>query len=195
VSRGAKSTLWQRLRTHRGTSRGGGNHRSSIFRLHVGSALIRQDRVLDLALRNWGTGQNASRSILKSERRHEECVSDYISDLRVVVLPISGVSSPDNDRAFVERNLIGLIAQAGSPDDPPSPQWLGRSCSNPAICASGLWNVDWIGWPTHPDFVCLFSEYLKRLAEGAPLRSEMAPLGWRNLARSHKQLQLFPHST
>jgi hypothetical protein len=37
---GSRTTLWQRLSTHRGSSRsGGGNHRGSIFRLIVGAAL------------------------------------------------------------------------------------------------------------------------------------------------------------
>ena len=40
----AKSTLWDRLIQHKGTVNGsrpnGGNHRGSVFRRHVGSALI-----------------------------------------------------------------------------------------------------------------------------------------------------------
>ena len=44
VSTGSSNTLWNRLRQHRGNVRGkyagGGNHRGSIFRLHVGRALI-----------------------------------------------------------------------------------------------------------------------------------------------------------
>ena len=39
---GAKSKLWGRLRSHRGTVTGlrpgAGNHRGSVFRLHVGTA-------------------------------------------------------------------------------------------------------------------------------------------------------------
>jgi hypothetical protein len=44
---GSKTTLWNRLRTHRGPNKGkyigGGNHRGSIFRLHVGTALLRRE--------------------------------------------------------------------------------------------------------------------------------------------------------
>jgi hypothetical protein len=40
----SKATLWGRLRQHRGQvggrSPGGGNHRASVFRRHVGAALI-----------------------------------------------------------------------------------------------------------------------------------------------------------
>ena len=44
VSEGSKTTLWQRLSRHKGHERGkyagGGNHRGSVFRLHVGAALL-----------------------------------------------------------------------------------------------------------------------------------------------------------
>lgn len=45
VSANSKSTLWQRLRTHLGTRAGTGNHRGSIFRLHVGAAMLARDKV------------------------------------------------------------------------------------------------------------------------------------------------------
>lgn len=40
VSEGSSSNLWNRLRTHRGGVELGGNHRGSIFRLHVGKSII-----------------------------------------------------------------------------------------------------------------------------------------------------------
>jgi hypothetical protein len=43
----SKATLWGRLRQHRGhltgSDPGGGDHRASVFRRHVGAALIRRD--------------------------------------------------------------------------------------------------------------------------------------------------------
>ncbi|MEX2551954.1 MAG: hypothetical protein WD627_03005, partial [Actinomycetota bacterium] len=39
---GSSSTLWGRLRQHRGRGSGSGNHRGSIFRLHLGAALQAQ---------------------------------------------------------------------------------------------------------------------------------------------------------
>ncbi len=45
---GSKTTLWNRLRQHRGNiggvHPGGGNHRGSIFRLHVGTAIISKEQ-------------------------------------------------------------------------------------------------------------------------------------------------------
>ena len=44
VSEGSKTTLWQRLSQHKGYEQGryagGGNHRGSVFRFHVGAALL-----------------------------------------------------------------------------------------------------------------------------------------------------------
>ena len=45
LTAGSRSTLWGRLSQHRGTSRGSGNHRGSIFRLLVGIALARQQGI------------------------------------------------------------------------------------------------------------------------------------------------------
>ena len=36
----SNTTLWSRLKQHKGSGHGGGNHRGSIFRAHIGTALI-----------------------------------------------------------------------------------------------------------------------------------------------------------
>ncbi len=55
---GSRSTLWKRLRQHRGTLRGkyagGGNHRGSVFRLHVGTALIHKGIWTEEVCGQWG---------------------------------------------------------------------------------------------------------------------------------------------
>lgn len=44
LASGSRTTLWNRLSQHQGVRKsGGGNHRGSIFRLHVGTALINRD--------------------------------------------------------------------------------------------------------------------------------------------------------
>ena len=67
---GSRSTLWGRLRQHRGSLggelAGGGNHRGSVFRLHVGSALLRREG-LESRYPTWGVGSLASRIV----RAHE----------------------------------------------------------------------------------------------------------------------------
>ena len=64
ISKGSSSTLWNRLRTHKGTLKLTGNHRSSVFRLHVGKSIIRKNC---LHLPSWGEGQIAPNDIKKLE--------------------------------------------------------------------------------------------------------------------------------
>ena len=51
VSEGSGTSLWDRLRTHRGALSGtyedGGNHRGSVFRKRVGEALIEREGLHD----------------------------------------------------------------------------------------------------------------------------------------------------
>jgi hypothetical protein len=61
LSTTSKTTMWGRLRQYRGRvggrNPGGGNHRSSIFRRHVGTALIRRDGRPDGLLDSWASNQ------------------------------------------------------------------------------------------------------------------------------------------
>jgi hypothetical protein len=83
----AESTIWERLRQHRGVARtGGGNHRGSIFRLLVGKALAYRG---DVALpQSWdvkGDRRAAARhfgvdlaAIKQDEAALEALVSKYV---------------------------------------------------------------------------------------------------------------------
>jgi len=63
VSEGSKTTLWQRLSQHKGYERGryagGGNHRGSVFRLHVGTALLATGDYPQEVRSTWGKGASA----------------------------------------------------------------------------------------------------------------------------------------
>jgi hypothetical protein len=65
LNAGSQTTLWRRLRQHRGNLRGsnpgGGNHRGSVFRHHVGTALIRRDGWPDSVAGQWDRGSSAPR--------------------------------------------------------------------------------------------------------------------------------------
>src|SRR3990170_4906927 len=98
VSRGSKATLWNRLRTHRGTSNGLGNHRSSIFRLHVGAAIAHKDPRVSVP--TWGEGQEASNRTRKAEEDLERKVSAHIGAMHVLWLAIDDDASPASDRAY-----------------------------------------------------------------------------------------------
>jgi hypothetical protein len=60
VSKGSSSSLWHRLKNHKGKEDLAGNHRGSIFRLHVGAALIKRE---GLSCPSWGIGQSATDEI------------------------------------------------------------------------------------------------------------------------------------
>lgn len=136
------STLWGRLRTHRGTlggrTPGGGNHRGSIFRLHVGTALIDRDDHPEAAS-TWGERSSASREVRDREVGLERAVSRHLRDMEVLWL---GVASREA-RAAIERDCIGLLSNHDrAPVDPPSPSWLGHHAASGAVRRSGLWNVN-----------------------------------------------------
>ena len=57
---GSRAKLWGRLSQHRGsltgTFAGGGNHRGSVFRLHVGTALLNSGDYHEVVWDTWGKG-------------------------------------------------------------------------------------------------------------------------------------------
>ncbi len=73
---GSGTALWTRLSQHRGrASSGGGNHRGSIFRLIVGTAVAARD---EQVLQTWGVGNNAPADIRAGEVELEGKVSAVI---------------------------------------------------------------------------------------------------------------------
>jgi hypothetical protein len=161
VSRGAISTLWGRLRSHRGSPDGAGNHRGSIFRLHVGAALLKRENISDKAPR-WGVGQAADKATKHSEEWVEKQVSAYLGEkMSLLWLDIGDEPSALSDRAFIERNAIALLSNSRHPADPPSPSWLGRHSVKKEIRESGLWNIRHIDDPYDPRFIDVLSEYVE----------------------------------
>jgi len=193
VSRGSKATLWNRLRTHRGTGDDCGNHRSSIFRLHVGAALANRDHRVTVA--SWGHGQIADAKTRRAEEELERAVSQHIGAMSVLWLSIGDEAGPASDRAYLERNLIGLLVGKFGPADPPSKGWLGQFSPDERIQRSGLWNLDFLKHPYSPDSIAVLDEYVSVTLGKTPqpLRS-IAPRDWHNRERhgtSSDQLLLF----
>ncbi|MFD1634471.1 hypothetical protein ACOZ4L_01920 [Haloplanus ruber] len=152
VSEGSGTTLWNRLRTHRGALSGtyedGGNHRGSVFRERVGEALVERHGLHD-EYPQWGHGSSAGRDLRLEELDLERRVSDYIRDLPFLWVNVDDEPSPDSDRAYLERNVIALVSNYGEdPIDPRDARWLGHDTSSEKIRRSGLWNVD------HVDEAC-----------------------------------------
>jgi len=162
VSRGSATTLWDRLRTHRGAFRGtyegGGNHRGSVFRERVGEALIERHDLHD-DYPEWGHGSSAGRERRLAELELERRVSDYVRDLPFLWVAVDDEPGPDSDRALLERNTIALVSNYRRASiDPRVERWLGRESPSEHIRESGLWNVDHTEEPCDPGF-------LDRLAE------------------------------
>jgi len=146
LKKNSKTTLWKRLRQHRGTVRGrnprSGNHRGSVFRYHVGTALIERDHWPAEIARNWG-GSNASKNIKEIEIPLEKAVSKYIGSMPFIWLEIDDEPGPKSNRGYIERNSIALLSnyhRESNPVDPSSQSWLGQRARSIEVQKSGLWN-------------------------------------------------------
>ena len=118
---------------------GDGNHRGSIFRLIVGTALAGKEK--GTLVSTWGQGNTADRATLQREQDHERRVSTVIRAMPFLWLAIDDEPGPNSLRGLIERNSIALLSNYERiPFDPPSPQWLGRSCDREKVRKSGLWN-------------------------------------------------------
>jgi hypothetical protein len=157
---GSKSTLWKRLRMHRGTlsgsNPGGGNHRGSVFRLHVGTALIRRDDWPDEVTSNWAVGSSAKSEICKREYPLERVVSEHIRSMPFLWMGVEDEPGPASLRGYIERNTIALLSNydwQDGPIDPPSSEWLGRWAASEQIRRCGLWNVNHVAENYDPGFL------------------------------------------
>ncbi|PSQ17128.1 hypothetical protein BRD00_08860 [Halobacteriales archaeon QS_8_69_26] len=165
VSAGSSTSMWNRLRAHRGNNRGtfegAGNHRGSVFRKRVGEAIIARDGLQDV-YPQWGEGSSADREVRLKEVGLERRVSDYIGDLPFIWVRVDDPPGPDSDRAYLERNAIALASNYWrDPVDPRTGHWLGNHSGVATIRRSGLWNSDHVDEEYDPAF-------LDRLAEKVP---------------------------
>lgn len=157
VSAGSGTTLWDRLRTHRGALRGtyegGGNHRGSVFRKGVGAALIERHDLHD-DYPHWGEGSSAGRERRLEELELERRVSEYLRRLPFLWVAVSDEPGPDSDRAYLERNAIALVSNYETESiDPRAADWLGSDSPSEKIRNAGLWNVDHVDESYDPAFL------------------------------------------
>jgi len=190
VSKGSKTTLWQRLRTHRGAGDLSGNHRGSIFRLHVGAALLARCSGSSKPA-TWGIGQTATPETREAELAIEEQVSRYIGEMSLLWLAVGDEPSASSDRSYIERHSIGLLAGPSGPLDVASPSWLGRASARAAIRRSGLWNVNYVDDRYDADFLSVLREYVAvTLGSRVPPKSSLAPRGWSASLNDNNRRQL-----
>ena len=165
VSIHAKSTLWQRLRTHLGTRSGGGNHRGSIFRLHVGAALIAKDQA---NCATWGRGSTRPPELSQSheasaaEAGWEKAVSKYIGAMTILWVDVPDEPGSNSERADIERNSIALLSNHLSPIERPTDKWLGTFSPREEIRQSGLWNLNHVAQQYVPAFLDRLQDAVER---------------------------------
>ena len=159
---GSGTTLWNRLSQHRGQVRtGGGNHRGSVFRLVVGTALIERD---GLDCSTWDNRRGtASGKVREREQSLEIAVSRVIREMPVLWLPVADEPNPASLRGYIERNAIALLSNCTRQSiDPPSPSWLGHHCSRQKVRDSGLWNSNHVEERCDPAFLDTFAELISQ---------------------------------
>lgn len=149
---GSRTSLWNRLSQHKGTQLSGrGNHRGSIFRLIVGSAIMRRDH---LDYPTWGSGSSAPREIREREEPLESLVSLKVGEMPFLWLAIEDAPGPDSLRGYIERNSIALLSNSGRQAiDPPSNGWLGHHSDRERVRVSGLWNQNHVDEAYDPEFL------------------------------------------
>lgn len=158
LNEGSKTTVWGRLRQHRGTLEPpGGNHRGSVFRKLLGDAMT--TRTPDLGIGTWGHKASASRAVRDTERPLERAVSQRIGEMSVVVLPVEDEPGRGRLRGFIERNAIALLSGYVEPCiDPPSPDWLGYHSTRERVRQSGLWNNNHVEETPDPAFQAILRD-------------------------------------
>lgn len=164
LKQGSATKLWTRLSQHRGfVHSGGGNHRGSIFRLIVGTALKARDgHVCD----SWDVGSSASANIRAGEVLLESDVSRFICKMPFVWIEVDDDPGPGSLRGYIERNSIALLSNYGKEFvDPPSPGWLGHYCDRERVRMSGLWNSNHIDESYDPGFLDCLEAHVRAMGQ------------------------------
>jgi hypothetical protein len=146
------SRLRRRLRQHYGgIERLGTNKRASVFRRHVGAALMRRKDPQDPRLSDW----------LRSKSRGAHEVEVWVSKVLRESFTFRCVRVDSAAaRLSLESGLIALLAQ--HPIGEPTPEWLGHHAAAGAIRLSGLWNTQ------HVSGEPLTDQQLERLSKLVP---------------------------
>ncbi len=154
LTSGAKSSLWGRLKSHKGNNKnGGGNHRGSVFRLLLGASIAAKNP----NAKNWGVGSNASVQVRQNELPIEIAVSKIVRQMPFLYLNVPDVAGPQSLRGVIERNSIALLSNFNKkPLDPASANWRGLHCcaqNSSLVKESGLWNKNHVEENYDPQFL------------------------------------------
>jgi len=168
----SRTTLWNRLSQHKGVERtGAGNHRGSIFRLILGSAMKRREHRGDPL--SWGIGSDIGQAARRlgtdrtTVRNEEICleiaVSQYIRAMPFLWLAVEDAAGPESFRGLIERNAIALLSNFERDSlDPPSNGWLGQYSDRERVRLSGLWNNNHVEDRYDPGFLGIFEKMIEK---------------------------------
>jgi len=108
----------------------GGNKNGSVFRKHLGGALLRSGNPNDSRLKKW----------LKHDTPTFKDVEELVTNKLAADFTFRCIAVEDKKmRLDLEERLIATIAKC--PGCKPSIKWLGRYAASEEIRESGLWNV------------------------------------------------------
>lgn len=160
----SKSSLWGRLKQHKGNRDGTGNHRGSIFRLLIGEAIGNSQRVHFISTWDDKRG-SASKSVRLAEAPLEKLVSKYIASMPFLVLPIADDPGPESLRGYIERNSIALLSNYHKePLDSSSTEWLGKHSGRDKVRVSGLWNNNHVDEEYEAGFLNILAEAIQGIS-------------------------------
>jgi len=168
LTRNSKSSLWDRLKQHRGNTKSpekwGGSRKSSVFRYEVGLAIIKKNGD---TLPGWSFMGTKKTSNFQEIAEVENKVSRHIRNMPFLWIKIEDKVGPKSVRGYLERNSIALLSNctqySNEPKYVPSQRWLGRSSPTCCVRHSGLWNVKHVNENTEKNFLEKFEGYLKKV--------------------------------
>lgn len=145
-----------RIRQHYGNINSlGGNKNGSVFRKHLGGALLRKNNLQDPRLKDWLTQDGPTFAEI------EELVS---SNLRNNFTFSCFSVNDEKDRLTIERGLISLFAQY--PIGGPSQNWLGLYAADEKVRKSCIWNSQHINSdPLNIEEFHLLEDFIKNTLE------------------------------
>ncbi|NLW91900.1 MAG: hypothetical protein GXY34_09935 [Syntrophomonadaceae bacterium] len=163
-SKDKKSGLWDRLCQKRGSIKGqnagGGNHRISDFRAHIGSALLHRDNI---DCDTWDA--SFSNAIVRRQEYPLEIeVSDVIAAMPFLWLSTDYARNPLVTSQMIRNNCIALLSNYDrKPHDKASANWLGNYCGNRMVRQSGLWHSEHVSDRYDPLFLNTMSKLVKKM--------------------------------
>ena len=160
ISANSKSTLIGRLKQIRGTYQPKyGNHRGAILRQYIGQALMNKNP--NLKVDSWGHIKKPSQYQKTNELPLEKLVSEYISEMTILAIPIVDKPDKNSARAAIKKNVVALLSEFNNPLTKSfDSNWLGSFSNKETIRESGLWNHRFVDGKIDNDFLTNFEHFV-----------------------------------